>query len=134
MSASATTVARWYEALDARDEEAAAEILAPGFRAHYGELDADAGLVRRLREDFRRAFPDLVTEASVLHACDDFAVARALTTGTHRGSFLGHAPTGRAFRATALEAFRLEGGRILELWAAFDTESMLRQLGLRGPA
>jgi predicted ester cyclase len=62
---------------------------------------------------------------------DDDHIALALrVSGTHKGEFLGHAPTGRRFEVRALQVGRLEDGLMVERWGATDIVGILTQLGL----
>ena len=51
--------------------------------------------------------------------------------GTHEGSFLGIAPTGRAVTYTGISIFRLSCGKIVERWNKADALGLLQQLGAR---
>jgi steroid delta-isomerase-like uncharacterized protein len=127
-------VAAWYAAISSGDEATLAGMLHPAFVAHQAGRDLDASAMRWFRDIYRGGVPDLKVEHTVIHAAAEFAVAATVSVGTHSGPFLGHPPTGRTFRATGLDVFRLQEGRIAELWGSFDTDGMLRQLGLAGEA
>jgi hypothetical protein len=49
-------------------------------------------------------------------------------TGTHSGTYLGIAPTGKALRFTSCDIFRVEGGLIAEHWGLGDIAGLLAQL------
>lgn len=49
--------------------------------------------------------------------------------GTHRGEFLGIAPTGKRIVYTGFDMSRVSGGRIVEAWAGYDALGLMRQLG-----
>jgi predicted ester cyclase len=62
---------------------------------------------------------------------DKVAVAaRMWLEGTHRGEFMGFAPTGKRGGAYVFEIARIENGKILERWALLDRASLIQQLGL----
>jgi predicted ester cyclase len=91
-----------------------------------------AGLegIKQYWRGFFESFPDLEL-APVAVAVDDDYIALALhVSGTHKGEFLGHAPTGRRFAVRALQVGRLEDGLMVERWGATDTLGILAQLGL----
>jgi steroid delta-isomerase-like uncharacterized protein len=96
---------------------------------------------RALEEVFarlRRAFPDLHVTIEDVIAEGDKVVTRNTVTGTHRGEYLGLAPTGRPITYDEIFIFRFAGGRIAETWGVVDVLSQLRQLdaipeSLRGP-
>ncbi|MFI5620645.1 ester cyclase [Streptomyces sp. NPDC051567] len=52
-------------------------------------------------------------------------------TGTHRGEFMGVAPTGREVTMAGCTTFRLEDGRIAEGWWYYDAPGLMRQLAAR---
>jgi steroid delta-isomerase-like uncharacterized protein len=78
---------------------------------------------------FRSAFPDLRLTLDDLVAAGDRVVARWTLAGTHRGAFMGAAPTGKRATTGGIVIYRLEGGRIAEYWGSFDALGLLRQLG-----
>jgi predicted ester cyclase len=49
--------------------------------------------------------------------------------GTHRGEFMGIAPTGREVRFTGLTIDRVVDGKIVENWIEGDLEDLLQQIG-----
>ena len=53
-------------------------------------------------------------------------------TGTHKGEFLGIAPTGRQCVTTGTTIFRFEDGRIKEGWWHEDLMGLMRELGALG--
>jgi predicted ester cyclase len=82
-------------------------------------------------EPFRRSFPDVRMEILELVAEDDHVAGRFLCSGTHRGEWRGHKPTGRRFeRVDEVYFFDFRDGRIAGAWGLEDNASRLRQLGL----
>jgi predicted ester cyclase len=56
-------------------------------------------------------------------------VAYRLTIrGTHRGEFLGVAPSGRPVTVSLFAIVRLADGKIVEEWGGLDQTDLLRQL------
>jgi hypothetical protein len=49
---------------------------------------------------------------------------------THVGDFMGIAGTGRAAQLAEVEAARVAGGRIIEMWSVADIDRAVAQLGL----
>jgi predicted ester cyclase len=87
---------------------------------------------RRWIEPFLVAFPDLEMEIVELVAEADKVVGRFACSGTHRGVWRGHPPTGRRFEhIDEVYFFEIRGGRIAGAWGLEDTHSRLEQLGLR---
>ena len=59
----------------------------------------------------------------------DRVTGRFVLTGTHKGSFMGLAATGRSVRLTGIDIVRVSDGRIAEWWYSEDAMGLLRQLG-----
>jgi steroid delta-isomerase-like uncharacterized protein len=76
-----------------------------------------------------RAYPDLHIAVEDLIAEGDKVVCRNVVTGTHRGEFLGIAPTGKSIAYNEIFIFRFVNGRIAEGWGVVDVLSQMRQLG-----
>jgi predicted ester cyclase len=80
---------------------------------------------------FRRSFPDVHMRTITLVAEGDTVVGRFACSGTHRGEWRGHAPTGRRFEdVDEVYFFTFEGDRIATAWGLEDTLDRFRQLGL----
>lgn len=81
---------------------------------------------------FQASFPDMRMEIVDLIAEGEKVVGRFACSGTHRGEWLGHPPTGRHFeRIDEVSIFRFEDGKIVEIWGVEDTLGRMEQLGLR---
>jgi predicted ester cyclase len=94
-----------------------------------GQIASDA---RRWVGPFSVSFPDFHMEVIDVIAEDDKAVGYFKCSGTHRGEWRGHAPTGRRFEAVdEVYIFRVEGGKLSSALAVVeDNLTRLRQLGL----
>lgn len=86
--------------------------------------------VKRLFADFRSAFPDWREEIVELVAEGDTVAGRFRCSGTHRGEFLGEAPTGKRMEVEEVFFLWAEGGRFVDFWALEDSLGRMRQLGL----
>ncbi|MFI1289563.1 ester cyclase [Streptomyces sp. NPDC001212] len=85
-----------------------------------------------IRRDFRmwRDAFDASFTVEDLMAQGNRVCARWSWTATHKGEFLGIAPTGRRVTMTGMTVFRFGGnGRIAELWWQHDQLGLLQQLG-----
>jgi predicted ester cyclase len=74
--------------------------------------------------------PDLEFLIEDLFAEGDRVGFRVKIRGTHRGTFLGVAPTGKQLTVTAIDIARLEHGKIVDHWGEMDMAGLMRQLGL----
>jgi predicted ester cyclase len=91
-----------------------------------------AELARRWISPFRAAFPDFRMEIVELVAENDTVVAHFRCSGTHRGEWLGLAPTGRRFEdVDEIYIFRIRNGKLASAVAVEDNLSRMRQLGIR---
>jgi predicted ester cyclase len=76
------------------------------------------------------AFPDYHTEIEDEFADGDKVVIRWRSSGTHLGEFQGVAPTGRKINVSGITISRYADGKIAESWFGFDTQDLMRQLGV----
>ena len=60
-------------------------------------------------------------------------VERFTESGTHQGEFFGIPPTGEHITTTGINIFRIENGKIVELWANSDDLGVMQQLGVIPP-
>jgi steroid delta-isomerase-like uncharacterized protein len=117
------------------------EFLAPDFEDT--NPGADAAMVERPRgiEGIRewwqtvfRAFPDTRLEIHVLFGEDDKVIEHATVRGTHTGPWMAFPPTGKELVWEMTEMYRIEDGKIVQRWGAYDQLSLMGQMGVvRGP-
>jgi predicted ester cyclase len=74
------------------------------------------------------AFSDLHFKLEHILAESNQVAVRGVTTGTHSGTFAGHAPTGRRVSERVHVFYRLEVGRVQEIWPMVDRTGLLQQL------
>lgn len=91
---------------------------------HYGPDG-----VRIALAGYRAAFPDLAVTIDDLVAEGDRVVRRFTARGTHQGTLMGVAPTGKTVSVEGIWIDRLVDGRLVESWFSFDVFGLLRQLG-----
>ncbi|WP_454198640.1 ester cyclase [Nocardia sp. Marseille-Q1738] len=89
--------------------------------------------VRKLYMALRRAFPDF--SATIHWQTIDGEVVTTFKTyaGTHRGEFLGVAPTGRRVQFETVDAMRVRQGKITEHWGVANLFSAMQQIGALPP-
>lgn len=122
----------------AGDLSVADELYAPDYVDHVGRgpeagrVVGAAGIKQAVRL-FRAAFPDLKYVVEEQIAERDLVWSRFSATGTHLGSFLGMAPTGRTVAYTGMDLNRIGKGRIVESWVNYDALALLQQVGLVPP-
>jgi steroid delta-isomerase-like uncharacterized protein len=77
------------------------------------------------------AFPDYQWRLEHLLAEGDWLAAHFADSGTHCGTFLGLPPTGKAVVTQEFAFYRLESGKIVEVWVTADDLATLQQLQSR---
>jgi predicted ester cyclase len=86
---------------------------------------------RQWVEPFLRSFPDVAMDIIQMVSEGDTVVARLRCSGTHRGVWRGHSPTGRRFeRVDEVYFFTFRDGLIDGGWGIEDNLTRFRQLGL----
>jgi steroid delta-isomerase-like uncharacterized protein len=113
------------------NESAAEELLAADFVDHspFPGVAPDREGVKRLFAALRQAFPDLRAKIHDQLAEKDRVATRKTFRGTHRGEFLGIAPTGRSVSFDVIDVVRIADGRIAEQWNVVDLMGLLQQIG-----
>ncbi len=60
----------------------------------------------------------------------DKVVVRGTWSGTHKGEFMGIAPTGKSVSFGVIDIVRIAGGKVVEHWGQMDNLRMMQQLGV----
>jgi predicted ester cyclase len=76
---------------------------------------------------FQEAFPDLRHEIADLLIDGDRVALRFRGRGTQEGEYLGIAPSGKVRDFEAIAIFRMEAGRIAEVWAQSNRAQKLAE-------
>ena len=107
-------------------------VMDPGVVDHHPDPGQSPGLdgIKKGFLEFRAAFPDLRFTIEDLIAEGDKVACRLSTRGTHRGTFLGVAATGRTVEQRGIDFLRFSGGKMIERWGEFDTLRLLRRIGM----
>lgn len=131
-------VKRFVEISNAADWDQLAEVMKTDFRRHSA---ATAGKPARsleefiaLQKGFLTTFPDQHVRLDHIIAEGDHVAIRATYTGTQSGPMGELAPSGNKVDGPFIAFFRIESGKIAELWVEWDNVDMLTQLGLFPPA
>jgi predicted ester cyclase len=107
---------------------------------HTGDLDAAAELfaadqaeaAKQEAADFRQGFPDVTSTIEDLIAEGGKVVARWRSRATHRGDYMGIAPTDTEVQFMGVSVYRIEEGKIAESWTVEDQFGLMRQIGAIG--
>jgi steroid delta-isomerase-like uncharacterized protein len=113
------------------DLSAIDELLAPGYVNHDAPPGTSSGAdgVKQIISTFREAFPDLHVTIEDQVAENDLVSSRSVTSGTHRGTLFGVAPTQKHVEMTGMTMARVRDGKIYEAWVKQDTQGLMRQIG-----
>ena len=80
---------------------------------------------------YRTAMPDVNVTVEDVIAEGDKVVTRVTLRGTHQGETEEFGPpTGKQIEGVGITISRIEGGKIVEDWDAYDNLTTLQQLGL----
>jgi predicted ester cyclase len=122
---------RFFESQDRLKAGPDASLCAPTYRAHVAgnppmTLDDHQAFVGA----FYAAFPDLAHTVQETIADDSTVVVRFTIRGTHRGEFMGAAPTERRFKIGAIAILHIAHGKVAEAHGQYDELGLMRQLGV----
>jgi predicted ester cyclase len=111
------------DGLNKRNVETMAECYPPG--EHIEGLKFASRLFAAF-PDYHIAIEDLIAEG-------DKVVVHWRAQGTHKGVWLGLAPTGKTFNIMGVDIEHLANGKIIAEDGAYEEGVMLRQLGVELP-
>ncbi len=123
---------RYFEDIwNANNPDAAAELLASEAMGHVAGIDvrgADAlcarvGTLHAIYDAPRFRIDRQIAEG-------EYVLAQWTLVGTHAGEYMGASPTGKRVSVTGMNLFRIDDGRIAEIWVNSDDLGELRQLGV----
>jgi predicted ester cyclase len=122
VEANKETVRQLYAAFDAADLDGMDVLLAPEFRAHgmppgcspdAEGLKQSTVLFHAGLQECRCVIEDLIAEG-------DRVAVRYTTRAVHSGTLFGIPPSGRTVTITGIEVYRLEDGKVAEMWGGSE--------------
>ena len=119
--------------LEVADEIVAEDCVTRQLRSSAGPLPSAPRGPEALKEHVRSwlaAFPDLTWEIETVVAEGERVVTWAIARGTHRGPWLGIAPTMKQVAVRCVVLHRVVDGRIVEDWVVTESLGFFQQLGL----
>jgi len=132
--ASRALVERWFnETLIGHDLKSLDMIALPEILIHQTAMPCEAsfyginGVKQWLGEQWR-SFPDLAITDYFTLAQGDIVAAHWTARGTSEGNFLILPPTGKTVEYTGVSMYRIEEGRIAEIWETRNTLGIMQQL------
>ena len=108
------------------------EIVAPNAVFHYPNKNDVVGLetIKRSVHDSKDVFSDVRHTIEFQFADGDLVATRYIWYETHKGEWMGVAPTGKEVSFTVNEVCRFSDGKIAEAWIEFDLMGVMQQLGM----
>jgi steroid delta-isomerase-like uncharacterized protein len=113
--------------------EAIPELVSENCSIHdpaFPSLTAGADSMKRHISTCREGFPDLKFNIDDTIAERNEVVLHWTARGTHKGQFLGMAPTNKQATVSGTSIFRIDDGKIVEQWADWNLMSLMEQLGM----
>ena len=123
---------RSWEIVNQRNPDLIEEFYPPNFVWHEPDQDIQGSeQAKQFVSMYKTAFPDLKGTAEDMIAEGGKVVTRWTLRGTHQGEIEEFGPpTGRQMELKGITISRIEGGKIVEEWEAYDNLSVMLQLGL----
>ena len=137
LEANKDLIIRFTAATNAADWEAFNQLLTDDFTRHC-QATPDVHINSReafikLQESFLSSMPDQKVMVEMLIAEGDKVAAYATYSGTLTGPMGNFPATGKSAESKFITIFRIEEGKIAEVWVEWDNLAMLTQLGLFPP-
>jgi steroid delta-isomerase-like uncharacterized protein len=111
------------------DTDAMRDLIADNCRYHDPVFPGVENLPQHIAS-CRSGFPDLRFTTEDIIGERNEVVVHWTARGTHTGPFLGMQPTNRPCNVSGTSIYRMEGGKIVELWADWNVMTLMEQLGV----
>ena len=95
---------------------------------HLDELVSLDALVQAAR-GFVSAFPDVEMKFEHTLSDDRWVAVGVSASGTHRGTFQGHAPTGARWESRATALYEVTNSKISKAWIVWDWLPIMQAVG-----
>jgi len=131
---SRSIVERWFDqVLNCHSRLAVEASVSPHLLIHPSAMPCEAayhgvdGAMSWLDQHWA-AFGDVTVAAELSVAHGEFVAVRWTAHGMSQGEFMGQAPTGKPIEFDGISMYRIEQGRIAEIWETRNTYAILHQL------
>jgi steroid delta-isomerase-like uncharacterized protein len=124
-------ITRFEHAFRAADQATIDELCDPGLLDHNpapGHEPTLAGFKQKVA-GFNAVFADLAEDLQDIVASGDTVATRWVVTGTLQQEFMGIPATGQPIRVEGMNFYRLEDGRVTDIWTQFDGLGLMQQVG-----
>jgi predicted ester cyclase len=125
-------VLRFSDAVNRKEELSAIDRCVASEYVQHSIMPVGPGIpgLREFYVRFRKAFPDVHYTVDDTRVDGDTVAQRMTVRMTHRGEFMGIAPTGNPIVITKMDFWRLMSGKVVEHWDAVDRLGLLQQIGV----
>ena len=120
-------VRRFIEAYNKRKLELIDDFVAPDYVDHTNKVGREG--LKQLFNMGLTAFPDWHETVEDIIAEGDKVWVRLAYTGTHKGEFMGLAPTRKKITSKAVDIYRIVNGKLAEYWNVTDNVNIFKQIG-----
>ena len=118
-----------YEADNKKDLSILDEVISPDFCDPSFNLQGAEGY-KQFELAFFKGFPDWIENVEDIIAEGDKVWVRFTATGTHKGEWLGLAPTGKKVTTKAVQIWRLINGKVVAKDTIMDSLDTFIKLGI----
>ena len=122
-------IRRWVEACNKRNLVVLDELVSSDFFHHTWEVRGPEGMKQFYTMAFK-GFPDLHETIEDIIAEGDQVWVRFTATGTHKGKWLGLAPTGNKVTIKAVQIWRIADGKVIAKDSIMDSLDAFKQMGV----
>jgi predicted ester cyclase len=131
IAANKETYGRIIEAIGRNDPDALEDLMDPAIVDHNPMPEQPPGVTgfKAWLRAVKSSFPDLEGTVESVIAEGDRVAGHVTWRGTHRGEFLGLAPTNKQVAMAAFHVVRFSAGRAAEWWGTADLLGGVQQLG-----
>lgn len=122
---------QYVEAYNSKDLDRLDELMAPEF-ARHSQAATEVNSLEEFKADFRQAaeaFPDAYMEFETIVAEGDKVAAYGTWSGTQEAAWGPFPGTGQRAELKFFYLFRVEDGKLAEMWTEWDNVGFLTQLG-----
>ena len=127
LEANKDIVRRFIEVYNKRDLDLIDDFIAADYVDHTNKVDRE-GLKQLFALGFE-AYPDWHETIEDIIAEGDKVWVRLSYKGTHKGEFMGLAPTGKKVTSKAVDIYRIVSGKLAEYWNVTDNINIMKQIG-----
>jgi steroid delta-isomerase-like uncharacterized protein len=124
-------VRRRFAELDKGNFAVLDEMFDPGYRLNFPTATRPLSLeaTKRFYRALYAAFPDLTHTITEQISARDKVVTRWFAQGTHRGTWMGVAATGKSISLAGINIYTVKNSKLAESHVQWDLLGLLQQLG-----